>query len=102
MSFDPLGLRAAAVPQRRALAIPHAGSEAWVWLYEDQQERLLAAINLTAAAVSFRLPVDLSSQATLVRSTDPERTAGDVRLDRFILLSGEAVLLRLEAPPETT
>ena len=101
MSFDPLGPRAAAAARRRTSAIPHVGSEASIWFDEDHGERLLAAINLTAAALSLRLPLDLSSRATLVRSTDPARTVGEVRLDRFILLSGEAVLVRLEAPSET-
>ena len=100
MSFDLIGLRAAAAAQRRAWAIPHAGSDAMLGFYKRRGERLLAAINLTVAAVSPGARVDLSPQAAPVRSADLGRTGGEVRLDRLIPRCGEAVRVRLEASSE--
>ena len=46
----------------------------------------------------FRPLTKLPLRATLVLSTDPDRSGGDLDTDDLVLEPSEAVLLRLEPP----
>jgi alpha-glucosidase len=70
-----------------------AGPDILAWIREDPQDRLLAAINFTATAVTLPLP-DGVLPVTLVLSTDANR-AEDEPVARGIKLGpSEAVLLK--------
>jgi alpha-glucosidase len=72
-----------------------AGRDLLAWLREDEDDRLLAAVNFATRGVRLRLPSGLPGRANLLVSTDPDRAAGDVGLGDFRLGPSEAVLLRL-------
>jgi alpha-glucosidase len=65
------------------------------WLREGDGDRLLAAVNFATAPAPLRLGLDLPRTATLVVSTDPDRTDDGVDHHRFTLGPSEGVLLRL-------
>jgi hypothetical protein len=56
-------------------------------------ERLLAVMNFGPVHMTLEPPSELPRQATLLRSTDPDRVPGEVDLARFVLLPCESVLL---------
>jgi hypothetical protein len=93
--LPPSSVRATST-QREAV-VDGGGSAAVLWLFESEGRQLLAAVNFEATAVSLSLPPELPTRGTLLRSTEAARTVGGVRLDRFILLPREAVLLRMGA-----
>jgi alpha-glucosidase len=73
-----------------------AGADVLAWVREDDADRLLCAVNFAAGAVMPALPDDIAGgSGSLVLSTDPDRPAGDVRLDALELGAGEAVILAL-------
>ncbi len=59
----------------------------------DAADRLVTLANRNAAHVTVQLPGDAVDRAELVTSTDPDRAAGAVDPERFILLPGEVVVL---------
>jgi alpha-glucosidase len=72
-----------------------AGADVLAWLREGESDRLLAAVNFATAPAPLRLSLDLPRTATLVVSTDPDRTEDSVDHHRFTLGPSEGVLLRL-------
>jgi alpha-glucosidase len=72
-----------------------AGADVLAWLREDDEDRLFCAVNFAAAPVAPVPPPDLAAGGALVLSTDPDRPAGDVRLDALGLGAGEAVIVAL-------
>jgi alpha-glucosidase len=73
-----------------------AGPDVLAWVREDDDDRLLAAVNFAATATPGGLPADAGRRATLLLSSDPDRTLGHVDLGDFALGPSEAVLLRVE------
>jgi alpha-glucosidase len=75
------------------------GGNVLAWLRESDGDGLLAAVNFAASAVRLVLPVELPlgvpMRATLLLSTDPDRTEGDLDLSGLVLGPSEAVLLRI-------
>jgi alpha-glucosidase len=74
-----------------------AGADVLAWLREGESDRLLAAVNFATEPAPLRLglDLDLAPKATLVVSTDPDRSEDSVDQDRFTLGPSEGVLLRL-------
>ena len=72
-----------------------AGADVLAWLREGESDRLLAAVNFATEPVPLRLALDLAPNATLVVSTDSDRTEDSVDHHRFTLGPSEGVLLRL-------
>jgi hypothetical protein len=70
------------------------GPELLAWRSGEDQ---LVVVNFTSAPAYLRPSDELPADAVLLASTDPSRRPGDVRLDRFVLLSREAALLGLAA-----
>jgi alpha-glucosidase len=62
-----------------------AGPDVLAWVREEGSERLLCAVNFATG------PVAVDAPGTLVLSTDPDRTGGEVRE----LAGGEAVIVAL-------
>jgi hypothetical protein len=89
-------LRGAATSPAAAASVAPLLEGKLVWLCEDQGPPLLAAVNFSDVAMSLDLQPGIAGKAVLVRSTDPARKGGEMVLDRFIVLPGEAVLLRIE------
>ncbi|HEY3259089.1 MAG TPA: alpha-amylase family glycosyl hydrolase [Pseudonocardiaceae bacterium] len=77
-----------------------AGPDVLAWIREDPQDRLLAAVNFTALPTALALP-DQSPDATLVLSTDPDRSADEAHSRGITLGPSEAVLLRIEPTRES-
>jgi alpha-glucosidase len=73
-----------------------AGPDALAWTREDDHDRLLAAVNFAATATPLRTPADAGPRATLLLSSDPDRSPGHLDLGALALGPSEAVLLRLE------
>ena len=72
-----------------------AGADVLAWLREGESDRVLAAVNFATEPVPLRLALDLAPNATLVVSTDSDRTEDSVDHHRFTLGPSEGVLLRL-------
>jgi alpha-glucosidase len=73
-----------------------AGPDVLAWVREDDDDRLLAAVNFAATATPVSLPAGAGLRATLLLSSDPDRTVGHLDLGGFVLGPSEAVLLRVE------
>lgn len=84
-------------PCRLAQRSLEAGADVLAWLREGESDRLLAAVNFATEPAPLRLglDLDLAPKATLVVSTDPDRSEDSVDQDRFTLGPSEGVLLRL-------
>jgi alpha-glucosidase len=67
------------------------GDGVLAWQREDTDDRLLVAVNFATEATALALP----SEATVMLSTDPDRTEGAVQPAALELSPGEGVLLRL-------
>jgi alpha-glucosidase len=73
-----------------------AGAGVLAWVREDDADRLLCAVNFAPAPSRMPPAGDIGGPAVaLVLSTDPDRAAGDVRLDALELAAGEALVVRL-------
>ena len=91
---------------RRRTPPLHAGTQRFLdasagvlaWLRESDGERLLAAMNFSAAPTPLALE-ELGSRAVLVLSTDPAREPGEVDLAGVTLGPSEAVLLAIPSLP---
>jgi len=71
------------------------GDDLLAWVREAEGDRLLAVVNFAAGPVPVDLAADLPGAATLLVSTDPDRTGEAVDLAGLVLAAGEGVLLRL-------
>jgi alpha-glucosidase len=71
------------------------GDDLLAWVREAEGDRLLAVVNFAAGPVPVDLAGDLPGAATLLVSTDPDRTGEAVDLAGLVLAAGEGVLLRL-------
>src|SRR4051794_20536162 len=58
-----------------------AGADVFAWLRERDGDRLLAVVNFAPKPAALRPPAEIAGAAALLLSTDPDRAAGDVRLD---------------------
>jgi alpha-glucosidase len=65
------------------------------WTREDGHDRLLAAVNFTAKSVPLQVAATRGSGATLVLSTDANRTAEGPISSSITLAASEAVLLKM-------
>jgi alpha-glucosidase len=85
--------------QRGAQRTVDAGPDVLAWLREDDGDRLLVAVNFSAAPAAAGLPADLGAAAALLLSSDPERPPGDLDLSALRLERAEAIVARLAATP---
>ena len=67
----------------------YVGAGLLAWYAGDR----LVVVNFAPSAGYLQPPDELPRRAELLASTDPARLLGEVRLDRFVLLPREAVLL---------
>jgi len=73
-----------------------AGADVLAWLREGDGDRLVAAMNFAVTATPLALAPELRrAPATLLVSTDPDRTGGALDLATVTLAPGEALLVRL-------
>jgi alpha-glucosidase len=88
--------RATPALQTGAQRTVDAGADVLAWVREDDADRLLCVVNFAADGVALAPPADIAGgSGALVLSTDPDRPAGDVRLDAIELAAGEAVIVAL-------
>lgn len=94
--FRRLAQLRAATPalQGGAQRLLDAGPDILAWIREDAQDRLLAAVNFTARPVTLPL-LGEGPDATLVLSTDADRSKHELDAGGITLGPSEAVLLRI-------
>jgi alpha-glucosidase len=94
--FRRLAQLRAATPalQGGAQRLLDAGPDILAWIREDGQDRLLAAVNFTPRPLTLPLPGE-GLDATLVLSTDADRSKHEPDARGITLGPSEAVLLRI-------
>jgi alpha-glucosidase len=75
-----------------------AGPDVLAWVREDDDDRLLSAINFGHVPRPLHLPDEHRGRARLVLSTHPDHTGDAIDLDDLTLGASEALLLRLDPP----